>query len=73
MANLVRVCRFPSIGAVDSHSLRYESYARMQHFVRRTFFVPFRRVLGDVRPEIKQRLFTALHGILVSYFGAALL
>jgi hypothetical protein len=39
--------------------LRSDSYVRMQHFVRRSTYVPFRRFLGDVRREFIQ-LFMAL-------------
>jgi hypothetical protein len=40
----------------------------MQHFVRRSAFVPFRHVWGDVRREFLQRLYVVLHGtILDSY------
>jgi hypothetical protein len=35
LAILVAVRRFPSMGAADSRSLRYDSYVRVQHFVRR--------------------------------------
>jgi hypothetical protein len=45
----VAVCRLLCTGAADSRSLRYDNYVRMQHFVRRTTYVPFRRLLGDVR------------------------
>jgi hypothetical protein len=68
LAILVAIRRFPSIGAADSSSLRSDSYVRMQHFVRQTTFVPFRRFWGDVRLEFMQRLFGALHGTLGSYF-----
>jgi hypothetical protein len=69
LAILVAVRRFPGMGAADSRSLRSESYVRMQHFVRRSTYVPFRRfLLGDVRRrEFMQRLFVALHGTLGSY------
>jgi hypothetical protein len=43
----------------------------MQHFVRRATFVPFRRILGDVRREFMQRLSAALHGTLGSYLRDA--
>jgi hypothetical protein len=46
---LVVVRRFPCMGVADSRSLRYESYVLMQHFVRRSTYVPFRRFSGDVR------------------------
>jgi hypothetical protein len=44
----------------------------MQHFVRRSTCVPFRRFLGDVRREFMQRLSAALHGTLGSYLSDAL-
>jgi NAD-specific glutamate dehydrogenase len=68
----VAVRRFPSMGAADSRSLRYDSYVRMQNFVRRTTYVPFRRFWGDVRREFMQRLSYALHGTLGSYLRDAL-
>jgi hypothetical protein len=37
---------FPSMGDVDSRSLRYDNNVRMQHFVRPTTYVPFRRFGG---------------------------
>jgi hypothetical protein len=43
---LVAVRRFPIMGAADSRSLRSDRYVRMEHFVRRTFYVPFRRFWG---------------------------
>jgi NAD-specific glutamate dehydrogenase len=68
----VAIRRFPSMGAADSRSLRYDNYVRMQNFVRRTTYVPFRRFLGDVRREFMQRLSDALHGTLGSYLSDAL-
>jgi hypothetical protein len=53
------VRRSPSMGAADSRSLRYESYARMNEFIRRSTTVPLRR--GDVRREFTQRLCVVLH------------
>jgi hypothetical protein len=47
-------------------------YVRIQHFVRRTTYVPFRRFLGDVRHEFMQRLSLALHGTMDSYLHDAL-
>jgi hypothetical protein len=47
---LLAVRRFPSMGAADSRSLCYDSYVSMQHFVRRTTYVPFRR-LGEMCGE----------------------
>jgi hypothetical protein len=46
LAILVVVRRFPNMGDVDSPSLRSDSYVCMQHFVRRTTSVPFRRFCG---------------------------
>jgi hypothetical protein len=48
-AILVTVRRCLGMGAAESRSLRSESYVRMQHFVRRSTGVPFRRFWGDVR------------------------
>jgi hypothetical protein len=55
LAILVVVRRFPGMGAAGSRSLRSDSYVRMQHFVRRSTYVPFRRFWGDVRREVMQR------------------
>jgi hypothetical protein len=71
-AILVAVRRFLGMGVADSRSLRSNSYVRMQHFVRRTTYVPFRRFLGGLRREFTQRLSAALHGSLGSYFRDAL-
>jgi hypothetical protein len=62
LAILVAFRRFPGMGAADSRSFRYDIYVRMQHFVRRSTFVMFRRFWGDVRREFMQRLCAALHG-----------
>jgi hypothetical protein len=43
LAILVVVRRFSCMGVAHSRSLRADSYVRMQHFVRRTTSVPFRR------------------------------
>jgi hypothetical protein len=64
LAILVAIRRFLGMGAADSRSLRFDSYVRMQHFVRRSASIPFRRFLGDVRREFMHRLSTALHGTL---------
>jgi hypothetical protein len=40
MAILVAILRFPFMGAADFCSLRFINHARMQHFARRTTFVP---------------------------------
>ena len=57
------------MGIADSRSLSF--YVRMQHFVRRSTYVPFRRFWGDVRREFMQRLYAALHGTLGSYLRDA--
>jgi hypothetical protein len=49
MAILVAVRRFHCMGAAYSRSLRSKNNVRMQHFVRRTTYVPFRSFWGDVR------------------------
>jgi hypothetical protein len=49
MAILVAVRRFRGMSVADSRSLRSYSYVGVQHFVRRTTHVPFRRFGGDVR------------------------
>jgi hypothetical protein len=49
---MLAVRRFPRMGADDSRSLRYGSYVRMQHFVRRTTCVPFRRFFGGCAATI---------------------
>jgi hypothetical protein len=66
VAILMALRRFPSMGFADSRSFRFDNYVRMQHFVRRTTIVPFRRFWGDVRREFMQRLFAALHATLGS-------
>jgi hypothetical protein len=43
LAILVALRRFLGMGAADSRSLRSDNYVRMQHFVCRTTYVPFRR------------------------------
>jgi hypothetical protein len=72
LAILVAVRRFLGMGVADSRSLCSNIYVRMQHFVRRTICVPFRRFLGDVRREFMRRLYAALHGTLGSYLRDAL-
>jgi hypothetical protein len=72
LAILVVVRRFLGMGVAHSRSLRSDNYVRMQHFVRRSTYVPFRRSLGDVRREFMLRLYAALHGTLSSYLRDAL-
>jgi hypothetical protein len=55
-----------------TRSLRSESYVRLQHFVRRSTYVPFWRFWGDVGREFMQRLFATLHGTLGTYLRDAL-
>jgi hypothetical protein len=69
---LVAARRFLGMGDADSRSLRCDSYVRMERFVRRTTYFPFRRFWGNVRREFMQRLSAALHGILGSYLRDAL-
>jgi hypothetical protein len=71
LAILVAVRCFHGMGAADSRSLRSERYVRMQQFVRRSTYVPFRRFLRDVRREFMQRLCAGLHGTLGSYLRDA--
>jgi hypothetical protein len=72
LAILVAFRRFLGMGAANSHSLRFDIYVRMCHFVRRTAYVPFRRFWGDGRRELMQRLCAPLHGTLDSYLRDAL-
>jgi hypothetical protein len=72
LAISVEVRRFSSIGVADSRSLRFDSYVNIHHFIRRSTCVPFRRLWGDVRRKLMQRLFVALHGTLGSYLRDAL-
>jgi hypothetical protein len=68
LAILVAVRRLPGMGAAAHfRSMRSNNYVRMQHFIHRSTFVPFRRFLGDVRSEFMQRLCAALHGTMGSY------
>jgi hypothetical protein len=64
-AILVAFRRSPSMVATDSRSLRFDIYVRMQHFVRRSTYVPF-RLLG-VRRKFMQCLYVVLRGTLSSY------
>jgi hypothetical protein len=52
LAILVEVRRFRGMGGTESRSLRFNSYVRMQHFVRISTYVPFRRFWGDVRENL---------------------
>jgi hypothetical protein len=72
LANLVAVRRFPGKSGADSRSLRFDSDVRMQHFIRRSIYVSFRRFLGDVRPKFMQHLSIALHDTLGSHLRDAL-
>jgi hypothetical protein len=49
---LVAVRRFPTMGVVDSRPLCFDSYVRMQHFVRRSFrtfpFDGFSGMCGEI-------------------------
>jgi hypothetical protein len=59
------------MGVADSRPLRCHSYVRMQHFVRRTTYIPFRCFMGDVRREFMQRLSHDLNCTLGSYLRDA--
>jgi hypothetical protein len=72
MAISVATRRFPGMGTADSRSLGSHNYVRMQHFVRRTTYVHFRRFGGDVGRYFMQRLYVALHGTMGSYLRDAL-
>jgi hypothetical protein len=72
LAILLAFRRFRGMVGADSRSLRSDNYVRMQHFVRRTIVVPFRRFLGDVRREFMQRLSAPLHGTSGPYLRDAL-
>jgi hypothetical protein len=72
LAILVDVRRFLGMGVVEPCSLRSESYARIQHFVRQITSLPYRRLLEDVRREFTQRLSASLHGTMSSYLRDAL-
>jgi hypothetical protein len=71
LAILVADRRFHGMGVAGSRSLRFDNYVRMQHFVRRSTYIPFRLFLGDVRREFMQRLSAALHGTQGSYLRDA--
>jgi hypothetical protein len=70
-AILVAILRFPGIGDANSRSLRSDIYVRMHHFARRSTYVPFGRLWGDVRREFMQSLYVALHGTMGSYLRGA--
>jgi hypothetical protein len=67
LAILVAFRRFPSMDAKVCRLLRSESCVRMQHIVRRSTYVSFRRFLSGVRREFVQRLSVALPVTLGSY------
>jgi hypothetical protein len=64
LANLVAVRRFPSMGVANSRILRSDNYVRMQHFVRRTTYVPFRRFLLGMCGESSCNVFLLLFMVL---------
>jgi hypothetical protein len=71
MAISVATRHFLGIVAADSRSLPSHNYVRMQRFVRRSTYVPFRRFLGDVRREFMQGLLPTLYGTTGSYLRDA--
>jgi hypothetical protein len=70
LAIFVEVRRFLGMGVANSRSLRSDSYVRMQHFARRSTYVPFRHFGGCVRREFMQRLSVALHGTTSRYYDS---
>jgi hypothetical protein len=63
LAIFVSFRRFPGMGIVDSRTLRFDGYVRIQHFVLRTRYVPFRRSRGDVHScNVFPMLFMVLSG-----------
>ena len=71
LAILVAARRFLGMGAAKSRALRFDNNVRMQHLVGRFTCISFRCFLRDMRREIVQRLFAALHGTLGSYLRDA--
>jgi uncharacterized membrane protein len=71
LAIFLVIFRFLGMGVANYGCLRSNCYVHMQHFVRRTTCVPFRRFFGDVRREFMQRLSAALHGTMGSYLRDA--
>jgi hypothetical protein len=59
LAISVVVRRFPRMGAADSRSLRCNGYVCLQHFVRRTTYIPFPR-FGGVCDESSCNVFLML-------------
>jgi hypothetical protein len=72
LAILVEAYRFHGMGVADFRFLCYDSYVRMQHFVRRYTYVPFRRCLGDMRRQFVHRLSAARHDASGSHLRDAL-
>jgi hypothetical protein len=60
LAILVVVRRFLGMGAANSRSLRCDSCVRVQHFVRRTIYIPFRRFWGGVCDDNSCNVFMLL-------------
>jgi hypothetical protein len=61
------------MGVVDFRTSPSDNYVRMKEIViRRSTFVPFRRVLGDIRREFMQILSVVPHGTVGSYLRGAL-
>jgi hypothetical protein len=52
MVPLVAARQFPCIGDADSRLLRFVNNVRMQHFVRQSNLVPFRRYMGGYAARI---------------------
>jgi hypothetical protein len=72
LAFLVAIWRFPDMGAVEPLSLWFESYVRMEEFVRRFTSGPLMWFLGAVRWEFMQRVYVALHVTLLGFISCRL-
>jgi hypothetical protein len=72
LAFLVAIWRFPYMGVAKPLSLWFESYVRMEEFVRRSTSGPFTWFLGAVRWEFMQRMSLALHVTLLGFISCRL-
>jgi hypothetical protein len=72
LAILLVVHRFPGMCADDSRSLRSGMLCPYATFCSSIYLCSVSAFFGDVRRELMQRLFAALHGTLGSYFRDAL-
>jgi hypothetical protein len=58
----------PPAGAADSRFTVRKLCARLQEFVRRSTYVPLRKIFGEVRREFMHHIFVALLGTLDPIF-----